>query len=173
MSPSTHREPLSTVRGHSGTLAQATLSYPGYVIPPKQLSIEPAPEVIERRCADCGRPFSSVHGFLYEDGDAFAVYHALLQEHHPSTVADIALSFGRWDEATERERLRVGLRVWPAADELKMHVNDPSESSWGNSEAFGRMAPRSEVLGTELEQDAFRVAEFVIDNDPRVREHLR
>jgi hypothetical protein len=72
------------------------------------LSIEPSSEVQLRVCGDCGRPFSSVHGFLYENGDAYAVYHALLQTDHPSTVVDLALSFGNWVEnATAADRTRV------------------------------------------------------------------
>jgi hypothetical protein len=138
------------------------------------LSIEPAPEVEQQVCADCGRPFSSVHGFLYEDGDAYAVYHALLQRDHPATVVDVALSFGSWaDEATAVDRTRIGIRVWPEEDELKMHINDPRESAWGDSETFGEMAGRGEVLGTPLEQEALRTVEFVIAHDSRVEEHLR
>ena len=138
------------------------------------LSIEAAPEVQPRLCADCGRPFSSVHGFLYEGGNAYAVYHALLQADHPSTVADLALSFGSWDEeASAADRVRVGVRVWPEDDDLKMHINDPTDSSWGDSEAFGEMANRADVLGRPVEQDTLRAVEFVIVHDSRIREHLR
>ena len=159
---------------HSGTLAQPTLSYAECMAVPGMLSIEPAPEVAERACAHCGRPFSQVHGFLYNEGDAYVVYHALLQTEHPSTVADIALSFGRWnDDATASDRYQVGLQVWPEDDELKLHITDPSESGWGDSENFGRMLPRSEVLGGGREGEALRAVEFVIAHDPRVAEHLR
>lgn len=138
------------------------------------LSIETAPEVQQRVCADCGRPFSSVHGFVYEDGNAYAVYHAILQRDHPSTVVDLALSFGSWvEEATAADRTRIGIRVWPEKDELKTHINDPGESGWGDSETFGKMAGRGEVLGTPLEQEALRTVEFVIWHDSRIEEHLR
>jgi hypothetical protein len=138
------------------------------------LSIEPAPEVRQRTCEDCGRSFSTVHGFLYEEGDAYAVYHALLQRDHPMTVADLALSIGSWDEdATAASRKRIGIRVWPEADELKLHIASPDESSWGDSETFGKMVDRSDILGTPLEQEAVRSAEFVIGHDSRVRDHLR
>ena len=141
---------------------------------PTALSIEPAPEVTQQVCADCGRPFSSVHGFLYDEGDAYAVYHALLQTDHPSTVADIALSFGSWDEhATGGDRSRVGLRVWPEGEELNMHITDASESAWGDSETFGRMLSRRDVVGSDRQAEAMRAVEFVIGHDPRVADHLR
>jgi hypothetical protein len=144
------------------------------VTPPSALSIEPVPEVTEHVCADCGRPFSGVHGFLYDDGDAYAVYHALLQTEHPSTVADIALSFGSWDEdAAGDDRSRVGLRVWPEGEELRMHITDPSESAWGDSETLGRMLSRREVLGTDRQTEALTAVEFVIGHDRRVADHLR
>jgi hypothetical protein len=137
------------------------------------LAIEAAPELQQRVCSDCGRQFSSVHGFLYKDGDAYAVYHALLQTDHPSTVVDLALSVGSWDEdATGVDRTRVGVRVWPEEDELKIHINDPDESAWGDSATFGTMAARGEVVGTSLQQEALQATEFVIAHDPRVREHL-
>jgi hypothetical protein len=140
---------------------------------PIPLSIEPAPEVTEQVCADCGRPFTSVHGFLYDGGQPHAVYHALLQTEHPSTVADIALSFGRWEEdATGDDRERVGLQVWPDGDELKMHITDPSESAWGDSETFGRVLSGPEVLGTNRQDEALKAVEFVIAHDSRVADHL-
>ena len=142
--------------------------------PPSALSIEPAREVTQQLCADCGRPFSSVHGFLYEEGNAYAVYHALLQTEHPSTVADIALSFGSWDEdATGDDRSRVGLRVWPEGEELKMRITDAAESAWGDSETFGRMLSRSDVLSSDRRAEALAAVEFVIGHDPRVADHLR
>ena len=142
--------------------------------PPSTLTIEPSVEVTKQVCADCGRPFLSVHGFLYDDGDAYAVYHALLQTEHPSTVADIALSFGSWDEdATGNDRNRVGVRIWPEGDELKMHITDASESGWGDSETFGRMLSRRDVLGTDRQTEALTAVEFVVGHDPRVADHLR
>ena len=142
--------------------------------PPSALSIEPAPEVADRVCADCGRPFSSVHGFLYDEGDAYAIYHALLQTEHPSTVADIALSFGSWDEgATGDDRSRVGVRVWPEGEELKMHITDTSESAWGDSENFGRMLSRRDVLSSDRQAEALTAVAFVIGHDPLIADHLR
>jgi hypothetical protein len=137
------------------------------------LSIETEPESRQRVCADCGRSFASVNGFLYRDGDAYAVYHAILQTDHPSTVVDLALSVGSWNEdATGVDRTRVGVRVWPEGNQLLMHVNDPDESAWGHSTTFGAMAARTEVVGTSLQDEVFRATEFVIANDPRVRDHL-
>jgi len=137
------------------------------------LAIEPAPEVQPHVCADCGRSFSSVHGFIYEDGSAYAVYHALLQTEHPFAVADLALSFGSWDEdATGSDRTRVGVRVWPQEEQLNMHISDPGESGWGDSEIFGQMAKRDDVLGTRREQVTLRTAEFVVDHDDRIRNHV-
>jgi len=137
------------------------------------LAIEPAPEMRPHVCADCGRSFASVHGFIYRDGNAYAVYHALLQTEHPFTVADLALSFGSWDEdAVGADRTRVGVRVWPQEGELNMYINDPEESGWGSSETFGQMAKRDNVLGTRREDVALRTAAFVVDNDDRIRGHL-
>jgi len=137
------------------------------------LSIEPVAEVKQHVCQDCGRPFSTVHGFVYQDSDAYAVYHALLQTEHPSVQADLALSFGSWEEdATGNDRQRIGLKVWPEGAELKMHVENAEESAWGHSEAFGPMLDREHVLASRLREEAFRAAEFVVVHDERIRDHL-
>ena len=53
-----------------------------------------------------------------------------------------------------------------------MHINDAAESSLGDSETFGKMAGRSEVLGTPLEREALQTVEFLIAHDARITEHL-
>lgn len=54
-----------------------------------------------------------------------------------------------------------------------MHINDPGESAWGDSNTLGKMAGRREVLGTAVEREALRAVEFVIAHDSRIEEHLR
>ena len=54
-----------------------------------------------------------------------------------------------------------------------MRINDPVDSSWGDSETLGRMVTRDEVIGTLLERPILRATEFVIAHDDRVSEHLR
>jgi hypothetical protein len=137
------------------------------------LSIEPGLEIQQTVCSDCGRPFSTVHGFLYEDGDAYAVYHALLQREHPSTEVALALSFGSWDEdATGETRSRVAVRVWPEADELRMQIEDPDQSPWDDSDMFGRMLGRKAVVDGALRREVLSSAEFVVTHDQRVQAHL-
>ena len=71
------------------------------------------------------------------------------------------MSFGSWDEeATASDRTRIGIRIWPDEDELKLHITAVEESSWGDSETFGRLMDRSDVLGTPTERDAMLAAEF-------------
>jgi hypothetical protein len=53
-----------------------------------------------------------------------------------------------------------------------MHINDPEESGWGDSETLGQMAKREDVLGTSREEVALRTAEFVVDHDGRIRDHF-
>jgi hypothetical protein len=137
------------------------------------LSIEPALEIQQKVCSDCGRPFSTVHGFLYEDDDAYAVYHALLQREHPSTQVALALSFGSWaDDVTGDTRFRVGVRVWPEVDELRMRIEDPDQSPWDDSDVFGRMVERKAVVDGALREEVLRSAEFVVAHDQRVQAHL-
>ncbi len=116
--------------------------------------------------ATAGGRSHTVHGFLYREGDAYAVYHALLQREHPSTVVDLALTFGSWDEeATASDRTRVGIRTWPDEDELKLHIATVEECLLGRLGDFRTVADRSDVLGTPTERDAMLAAEFVVAQD--------
>ena len=63
--------------------------------------------------------------------------------------------------------------AWPEGEELKMHITDADESGWGDSETFGRMLSRRDVLGTDRQTEALTAAEFVIEHDRRVADHLR
>jgi hypothetical protein len=65
------------------------------------------------------------------------------------------------------------VRVWPEGEELKMHITDASESGWGDSDTFGRMLSRRDVLGSDRQAEALTAVEFVIGHDPRIATHIR
>ncbi len=43
-----------------------------------QITIEPSNDVKIHVCKCCGKEYKSTHGFVYADGNAFAVYFAAL-----------------------------------------------------------------------------------------------
>ena len=44
-------------------------------------------------CSCCGGVCHSAHGFIYRDGNAYAIYHATWSKSHPEAGVDIAIAF--------------------------------------------------------------------------------
>lgn len=132
-----------------------------------EISLELGEEMPVRPCACCGGETQSAYGFIYQDGDAYAIYHAGWSPAHPELGVDLALTFGEWDEETAPEsRYRVGMIVCPTPTQYEFSVVDPTQSSWTNGPE--RFLTRDEVLRHPLRDEFFRVGENVIDQDHRV-----
>lgn len=135
------------------------------------LTLEAGEDAEMDRCECCGGTILSVFGFVYEDGDARAVYHAALSARHPETAAMLALTVGDWGEDAEGSRNSVSLYVRPTETEIQMSVTDAAESPWRDSEIHCLMN-RAEALASPLIEPFFRIADFIIMNDERIRLHL-
>jgi hypothetical protein len=53
-----------------------------------------------------------------------------------------------------------------------MHIEDPDQSPWDDSDMLGRMLGRRAVVGGALRGEVLRSAEFVVAHDQRVQAHL-
>jgi hypothetical protein len=122
-------------------------------------------------CVRCGTQFPFVHGFVYRDGDAFAVYWAELYKDHPEhpeahAVLAIAVGDDWWEGAEPGHRAWAQLDIWTDNDEIRMGFIDPIAH---HDEAhFGLSLSRENVL-LDSRKDAFlKVAEEISFGDPRV-----
>ncbi|HKX31108.1 MAG TPA: hypothetical protein VJ302_25685 [Blastocatellia bacterium] len=117
--------------------------------------------------ACCGGETQSIYGFVYQDGDAYAIYHAGWSTAHPESGLDLALTFGEFDDETAPEsRYRVGMIIRSAPIQYEFSVIDADQSSWANGPE--QFLTRDEVLQHPLRKEFFRIAEHVIDQDQRV-----
>src|SRR5262245_61230375 len=132
-----------------------------------EISLELGEDTSSRICNCCGGEMQSVYGFVYRDGDAYAVYHAGWSPAHPESGIDLALTFGEWDEATAPEsRYRVGMIICPTPTQYEFTVIDATQSTW--TDGPERFLTRDEVLKHPLRKEFFRVGENVIDQHHRV-----
>jgi hypothetical protein len=136
-----------------------------------QLTLELDESVRLGTCVQCGTQFPFVHGFVYRDGDAWAVYWAeLYKDHpkHPGAHAVLAIAVGDdWSEGADVAlRAWVQLDVWPDNVEIRMSFIDPTAH---HDEAhFGLPLSRAQVL-LDSRRDAFlKVADEIAFGDPRV-----
>ena len=124
-------------------------------------------------CECCGRRAPSVVGFVYRDGDAYAVYYAGWTEGHEANGVQLIVGVGEWgDESTPADRRSFGLRCWVAGDELRFEVQEPGASRYGENDFLGAMLSRSAALADPEIAEVFHVAEHIAEDDPRVRAAL-
>jgi hypothetical protein len=123
-------------------------------------------------CDCCGQRAPSVVGFVYEDGNAFAVYYAGWTEGHRRIIS-LTIGIGDWsDEATPQDRRSFGLQSWVDDSSINFEVLEPTDSRYGQNTFLGAMLSRSAALSDPEIGSVFHVAEHIVADDPRVREAL-
>jgi hypothetical protein len=125
------------------------------------------------RCECCGRVSRTVHGFIYKDGDAYAVYYAGWSEGHPDRGVTMAVAVGEWDDNSDAsDRVSVGLEAWSAVSKIQFAVLEPEQSPWANTDLLGAMLARPTALAHPVLPAIFEVAEHVVTCDERVASFL-
>ena len=138
-----------------------------------KITIEQGPEEDPKRCACCGNKTLTVHGFVYRDNNAHAVYFASWTIGHSERGVAMAIGLGEWGDGSSPETRRsIGLECRTTDDKFQFMIIDPGQSPWGKSEFLGRMLPREKAL-TDLQiDDFFQIADHIVQEDPRVRAFL-
>jgi hypothetical protein len=77
-----------------------------------------------------------------------------------------------WDNDAVDERFWVFLRVWQEENEYRMGLLDPTLSHHRNYKALGNGLDREAALANPLRDEFFRIADFIVDNDPAVMSYL-
>jgi len=137
------------------------------------LSLEPGPQEAGAVCDCCGARSTTVHGFVYRGGDAFAVYYAGWSQQHPERGVTIAIATGEWAEDSRPEdRTSIGLEARSTRTEIQFSVVGPRQSPWGETSLFGKMLSRERAMASPSLKLTFEVAELIVRADPRVRAGL-
>jgi len=137
------------------------------------ITIELDDHVRVKKCAQCGIEYPQVHGFLYQDGDAWAVYWAELYKDHPNhpeprVVLVIALGEDWSGGADRAERVWAQLDAWAHEenDQIQMAFADPQGSL--DAATFGHPLSREMALTHPLKDSFLTAADEIVYRDTRV-----
>lgn len=137
------------------------------------LSLELGPQEAGTVCNCCGTRSTTVHGFVYRAGDAFAIYYAGWTTQHPERGVTLAVATGEWAEGSSpADRVSIGMEARATDAEIHFTVVEPDQSPWGETALFGKMLSRQAALGHPSLRQTLEVAELVVRDDPRIHSVL-
>jgi hypothetical protein len=137
------------------------------------LSLEMGPQDAGSICECCGTRSTTVHGFVYESGDAFAIYYAAWSGQHPERGVTMAIATGEWSEgAGAADRVSIGVQARSREEDIHFSVLEPNKSPWGETPLFGAMLPRDKALQHPSLRKTLEVAELVVREDRRIHSFL-
>lgn len=136
------------------------------------LTIEVGREPRTRTCDKCGRSAADTTGFVYRDGNAYAIYHAVMHRHQGTPQLDLAIGIGTWESGDSVADLTAFLAVWTETDEIRFGFVDPTESVWAGARLLKNQLAADEARTSDSRQAVLSVAELVVSGDPAVAGHL-
>jgi hypothetical protein len=136
-------------------------------------TLEPGEFIYRLRCECCLTEKNRVWGFVSEDGDAHAVYYALLNLEEKSPRVGLTLSVGQWWEGTEpSQRVWVHLNVCAGDSGIEIGLRDPKESNFYPWHKGGTPISRDQAKAHSGIEEIWSVAEFIIATDLAVSSYL-
>jgi hypothetical protein len=124
-------------------------------------------------CECCGGVTKTLTRFVYEDGDAYAIYYARFGVGHEPRVVEAVVSIGEWGEgAGPWDRVAFPFRLRAAEAEYQVTLVDAAESPWVGVELLGRMLDRAEALEHERLQEVFHISDHMVRDDAPLRDYL-
>ena len=130
-------------------------------------------EPTRSRCDCCGGVTVSLTRFVYEHGDAHAIYYARFGEQHKPRIVEAVVSIGEWGEgAGPWDRVAFPLQLRAMNTEYQVTVVDAAESPWHGVALLGRMLDREEALRHDRLPEVFHVTDHMVVDDQPLRNHL-
>ncbi|HEY3080287.1 MAG TPA: hypothetical protein VGM69_10305 [Chloroflexota bacterium] len=136
------------------------------------IRLEIADRVDRLVCEECGGTYQRVYGTVYDDGRRAALYSAdLHEEAHDGRVLLVIGADGP-DKTDGRPGQAVVIGVWSTESEFQMMIQDRSAFPHEDGLALGRILDREEALRSPAKDELFHIADHIVQDDPRVRDHL-
>lgn len=96
-----------------------------------------------------------------------------MQTGHDDITIGLTLSIGKWwDDNALDERHWVFLTVKPTPDNFGMRIEEPQGSRHINFKPLGNPLSRDEALSSDLKEEFFAVADYIVLEDPAVNSYL-
>lgn len=136
-------------------------------------TLETGEDIWRLKCDCCSKQKQRVWGFVCNDGDAHAVYYALLNIEEERPRVGLTLSVGPWWEGTEpSQRSWVHLEVWPESDGIHMSIHDPQESNFYPWDKGGTALDRKKAIVSSAIAEIWLVADFIVEADLALSSYL-
>lgn len=142
---------------------------PGHPLAGTRFEMDSDREIIRRACPGCGDEHPEARGYLYRDGEPFAVYKANLFEHGSAREVYIDAILGSWGQVEEEDHVTFGCRFGRIDG-----VPDPTCSlvrgadAYPDAPIYGRKLDRDDALRHEWVGDFWSVVDYLLLNDPDV-----
>lgn len=140
------------------------------------LRLEHDDQQTEAACADCGAPFRSVIGVIFEDDDPIAIYRADIFDHfHRASEPRVLLSIavGDWSDGTNSsDRCAAAIEAWPENDGVRMAISDRAASPWAELEVVSWQLKSQDSQASPLRDAFFQLADHIAVQDRRLRRAL-
>ena len=140
------------------------------------LRLEHDDQVTDGLCAQCGAPYESVIGVLYEDDDAIAIYRADIFDHFhrdPDPRVVLSIAVGDWQDGSDHsDRCSAAVEAWAEGQRVRMAFSDRAGSPWQELDVVSWQLSSKEAEASPLREAFLRLADHVARNDRRLRRVL-
>jgi len=128
---------------------------------------------IEDKCPCCGAEETRLTRFVYQDGDAFAVYYAKFTKNHGEKVAYGLIGLGKWGEGGKPiDRTAFSFKIWANGDNYQVGLTDKNESPWKEVDFLGKILDRKEGLVHPFIKDVFHITDHMVTEDKVIVDYL-
>ena len=136
------------------------------------LTIEFEPPKKEN-CDCCGGITTRLTRFVYQDGDAFAVYNAVFSDNHPEREVKAVVGLGEWGDGTTPEQRRAfSLILRENESRYEVMILNAEESPWRDAQILGQMLNRDEALAHPWIKDVFHITDHMVTDDPELKAYF-
>jgi hypothetical protein len=104
--------------------------------------------------------------FVYNGGDAHAVYYAAYTDGHPERELSGLLGLGEWGEdGSPSDRVAFPFLIWADQENFNVTLVDATESPWSHVTLLGRIVDRAEALEHRWIKDVFHITDHMVRDD--------
>lgn len=139
-----------------------------------EYTLELGESIFRLKCECCDEVKKRVLGFVSRDGDAHAVYYALLNVTEKEPRVGLTVSVGPWwGDTNPSDRNWIHAEVCAEDDGFRMSVREPQQSNFYPWPKGGNPLNPEEAKTSDAMQEIWAVADFIVENDPAISSYLQ
>jgi hypothetical protein len=124
-------------------------------------------------CECCEGVSTLLTRYVYNDGEAFAVYYASFTPTHPERIVKVAIGLGQWGEGAPRDkRTAFAVDLRPKGDAFEVSITDLAASPFNTVSVLGKMIDREPAKKHPLVGGVFEITDRIVVEDLPIRKYL-